>query len=230
MGITKTDFMRGMQCPKMLWLDKHKPGLRVIPQEIQARLDAGNDFGDKAMGMFGPYEEMTVYRPGTTIPDKKKMAEKTALHLRMGTPVICEAAFINYNNYCAADILRKTETGYDLYEVKNAVEVHEQFVRDAGFQFYIISRCGVRIGKIHIVIHGPDENNPFVPVDVTEQAKGYASWVNEHIWDLNRMQKEKEEVQATPGDQCTNPYECWYYGYCHGEKVLPQQIGIDEIG
>ena len=25
MGITKTDYIRGMQCPKMLWLDKHKP-------------------------------------------------------------------------------------------------------------------------------------------------------------------------------------------------------------
>ena len=72
MGITKTDFMRGMQCPKMLWLDKHRPGLRVIPPEVRARLDAGNDFGDRAMGMFGPYEEMTVYRPGTRIPDIKQ--------------------------------------------------------------------------------------------------------------------------------------------------------------
>ena len=63
MAITKTDFMRGMQCPKMLWLDKHKPKLKVIPPEVQRRLDAGNDFGDRAMGMFGPYEEMTVYLP-----------------------------------------------------------------------------------------------------------------------------------------------------------------------
>lgn len=23
MVVTKTDFMRGMQCPRMLWLDKH---------------------------------------------------------------------------------------------------------------------------------------------------------------------------------------------------------------
>ncbi len=61
---------------------------------------------------------MTVYRKGTRIPDKKAMAEKTAEHLRKGTPVICEAAFIYYNNYCAADILRRTETGYDFYEVK----------------------------------------------------------------------------------------------------------------
>lgn len=215
MAITKTDFMRGMQCPRMLWLDKHKPGLRVIPPEVQARLDAGNDFGDRAMGMFGPYEEMTVYLPGRKIPDKKAMLEKTRDALERGVEVICEAAFSNYNNYCAVDILRKTETGHDFYEVKNAPEVHEQFVRDAGFQNYIITRCGLKIGRIFIVIHGPDEEHPFVPVEVTAEAKGYYRWINDHIWDLNRMQKEREEVRTEPGRQCTEPYECWYYGYCH---------------
>lgn len=91
MAITKTDFMRGMQCRKMLWLDKHRPNLRVIPPEVQARLDAGNDFGDRAMSMFGPYEEMTVYLPGKQIPDKKAMIARPQEHLAKGTPVICEA-------------------------------------------------------------------------------------------------------------------------------------------
>lgn len=215
MAITKTDFMRGMQCRKMLWLDKHKPSLRVIPPEIQERLDAGNDFGDRAMGMFGPYEEMTVYLPGKQIPDKKAMIAKTQDALERGVEVICEAAFSNYNNYCAVDILRKTSSGYDFYEVKNASEVHDQFIKDAGFQYYIISRCGVKIEHIYIVTHGPDEENPFVPVEITSQAKAYYRWINEHIWDLNRMQKEKDEIQVEPGEQCTSPYECWYYGYCH---------------
>lgn len=215
MAITKTDFMRGMQCRKMLWLDKHKPSLRVIPPEIQERLDAGNDFGDRAMGMFGPYEEMTVYLPGKQIPDKKAMIAKTQDALERGVEVICEAAFSNYNNYCAVDILRKTSSGYDFYEVKNASEVHDQFIKDAGFQYYIISRCGVKIGHIYIVTHGPDEENPFVPVEITSQAKEYYRGINEHIWDLNRMQKEKDEIQVEPGEQCTSPYECWYYGYCH---------------
>ena len=215
MAITKTDFMRGMQCPKMLWLDKHKPNLKVIPPEVQQRLDAGNDFGDRAMAMFGEYEEMTVYRPGTTIPDTKAMAVKTAEHLEKGTPVICEAAFIYYNNYCAADILRRTETGYDLYEVKNASAVYDQFVRDAGFQYYIISRCRLNIGRIYIVTHGEDDENPFVLNDVTAKAKSYSKWINDNIWDLNRMQKQPEEVHVEPGEQCTKPYECWYYGYCH---------------
>ena len=215
MGITKTDFMRGMQCRKMLWLNKHKPNLKVIPPEIQKRLDAGNDFGDRAMAMFGEYEEMTVYRPGTTIPDTKAMIAKTTEHIEKGTPVICEAAFLYYNNYCAVDILRKTETGYDFYEVKNAPAVYDQFVRDAGFQYYIISRCKLNIGNIYIVTHGDDEENPFVVNDVTKTAKGYSKWINDNIWDLNRMQKQPEEIQITPGEQCLKPYECWYYGYCH---------------
>ena len=230
MGITKTDFMRGMQCRKMLWLDKHKPQLKVIPPEVQARLDAGNDFGDKAMAMFGPYEEMTVYLPGRKIPDKKKMAEKTQEHLRLGTPVICEAAFIYYNHYCAVDILKKTDTGYDFYEVKNAPEVHDQFIKDAAFQYYILTRSCVKIDHIYIVTHGPDEENPFVPNEITEEAKALSPWINDNIWDLNRMQKEREEIKTEPGDQCTNPYECWYYGYCHNSPKEEQlKLILDEL-
>ena len=230
MGITKTDFMRGMQCRKMLWLDKHKPQLKVIPPEVQARLDAGNDFGDKAMAMFGPYEEMTVYLPGRKIPDKKKMAEKTQEHLRLGTPVICEAAFIYYNHYCAVDILKKTDTGYDFYEVKNAPEVHDQFIKDAAFQYYILTRSCVKIDHIYIVTHGPDEENPFVPNEITEEAKALSPWINDNIWDLNRMQKEREEIKTEPGDQCTNPYECWYYGYCHNStKEEQMKLILDEL-
>ena len=217
MAMSKTSFMRGVQCPKMLWLDRHKPEQKIIPPYIQKRLDAGNNFGDQAMGMFGPYEEMTVYLPETTIPDTKKMIANTEDAIRRGVDVICEAAFSNYNNYCAADILRRTDDGYDLYEVKNSPEVDEQYIKDAGFQNYIISRCGVKIEHIYIVIHGKEEKKPFVPVDVTNQAKGYYNWINDNIWNLNRLQKELDEIQIKPGEQCSKPYECWYYGYCHNE-------------
>ena len=42
------------------------------------------------------------------------------------------------------------------------------------------------------------------------------------------MQKQAEEVMAEPGDQCCNPYECWYYGYCHGETRQQEQIEMEE--
>ena len=220
MGITKTDFMRGMQCPKMLWLDKHKPGLKVIPPEVQAKLDAGNAFGDEAMGMFGPFTEMTEYLPGTRIPNKTVMIQRTQEHLEKGTPVICEAAFSNYNNYCAVDILRKTGNGYDIYEVKNAPEVYPQFVKDAAFQYYIIKRCKISVQRVFIVIHGEDESSPFVPVEVTGEVKRLYKWINDHIWALNRMQKQREEIVMAPGEQCEKPYRCWYYDYCHAETLF----------
>ena len=113
--------------------------------------------------------------------------------------------------------------------MKNAAAVHGQFIRDAGFQYYIIRRCGVNIGRIFIVTHGPDGDNPFVPVDVTEEAKGYYSWINDHIWDLNRMWKEKEEIRVEPGEQCTTPYECWYIGYCRGLRKPPEQTRMEDI-
>ena len=227
MGITKTDFMRGMQCPRMLWLDKHRPELRVIPPEVQSRLDAGNDFGDRAMGMFGPYEEMTVYRPGTHIPDKKAMLARTAEHLALGTPVLCEAAFSFYNNYCAVDILRRTETGHDFYEVKNSPEVKDQFVRDAAFQFYIITRSGLKIDRVFLVLHGPEEEHPFLPAEITLQVRALYPWIDEHLWPLARIPRQREEVAAKPGPQCTDPYECWYYAYCHGLPRPNEQLAMD---
>ena len=227
MGITKTDFMRGLQCPRMLWLDRHRPSLRVIPPEVQARLDAGNDFGDRAMGMFGPYEEMTVYRPGTHIPDKKAMLARTAEHLSLGTPVLCEAAFSFYNNYCAVDLLRRTDTGHDFYEVKNAPEVREQFVRDAAFQFYIITRSGLKIDRVFLVLHGPEEAYPFLPVEITARVRALYSWVDEHLWTLARVPRQKEEIPVAPGPQCTDPYECWYYAYCHGLPRPNEQLAMD---
>ena len=66
--------------------------------------------------------------------------------------------------------------------------------------------------------HGPDEENLFVPVDVTREAKGYEKWINDHIWHLNRMQKQPDEVVIAPSDHCCDPYECWYYGYCHNDE------------
>lgn len=63
MGITKTDYIRVMQCPKMLWLDKHKPEEKISPPETQVLLDAGNKFGDRAMAMFGDFVEITTRKP-----------------------------------------------------------------------------------------------------------------------------------------------------------------------
>ena len=76
MPISKTDFVRGLQCEKMLWLDAHAPELKIIPPEVQARLDAGNAFGDDTMGIFGEYVETTAYKADGRL-DYAKMLQTT---------------------------------------------------------------------------------------------------------------------------------------------------------
>ena len=103
MPVSKTDFIRGLQCEKMLWLDAHAPEHKIIPPEIQQRLDAGNDFGDKVMGVFGAFTETTCYREDGRL-HFAKMIEKTKELLQKNERVICEGSFSWYGNFCAADI------------------------------------------------------------------------------------------------------------------------------
>ena len=226
MGVTKTDFMRGMQCPRMLWLDKHHPELKIIPPEVRQRLNKGNEFGDKMMGIFGPYVEVKEYYPGTTRPNKKEMVKKTQEYIDLGEPVICEAAFMDEDgNYCAVDILRRSaERGcWDMYEVKNSPEISEQFIKDAGYQAYLIRKIGLKLDKVFIIYHAEE---PCEIKEVTEQANNCALWVAENIDRLCAIKAQMEEVCCETGIQCVEPYECWYTGYCRmkerGELELPR--------
>ena len=131
-----------------------------------------------------------------------------------GLRFICEASFSFYGNYCAVDILRKTDNGYDIYEVKNSTAITEQHIKDAGFQRYLAIKCGVPVKRCFVVYNSGDEQNPFAIEEVTAIAKEYSRVVSEKIWDLNKIKFSKEEVETEMGLQCDFPYECWYKEYC----------------
>lgn len=216
MAISKTDFLRGLQCEKMLWLDKHKREEMIIPPEVQQRLDGGNAFGDNAMGIFGEYKEMTAFKEDGRL-DIKQMLLNTQNALEEGVGVICEAAFSYYGNYCAADILRKTEAGFFMYEVKNSDGIKEVFIQDVGYQKYIIGKCGVRIKKVYIITNGGEEEF-YKFNDVTNEARAHEALAAKKIWELNKIKFAADEVERPVGEQCLSPYRCWYYDYCHNKK------------
>ena len=237
MPVSKTDFVRGLQCEKMLWLDAHAPEHKIIPPEVQARLDAGNEFGDAAMGIFGAYAETTTYRDDGRL-HFAAMIEKTKELLENGEEIVCEAAFSWYGNYCAADILKREEKGYALYEVKNSYAVREEFIADLGFQSLILRKCGLPLTARKLILRGdvPAEEFPPSPyeqnaeflehngfiykiVDVTAQAKR-AEWLaSERVFPLGKLKKKDAPQPNIPtGEHCEKPYRCWYYEFCHGEK------------
>ena len=235
MPISKTDFIRGLQCEKMLWLDAHAPEYKIIPPEVQAKLDAGNEFGDTAMGIFGEYTETTTYREDGRLYFSA-MLEKTKECLENGTPVICEASFTWYGNFCAADILRKEGEGYTLYEVKNTYSARKEFIHDLGFQRLILRKCGVPLLASKLVLRGDTppadytgkdeaidgeerlEHGGFVYriVDVTKAAKRAEFLASQRIFELGKLKKKDAPIpDVSPDAQCDAPYRCWYYDFCH---------------
>ena len=57
--LSKSKYTGLWQCPKIAWLNKYKPEELVIDESTQARMDAGNEVGDLAMGLFGDFVEVT---------------------------------------------------------------------------------------------------------------------------------------------------------------------------
>lgn len=236
MPISKTDFIRGLQCEKMLWLDAHAPELRVIPPEIQAKLDAGNDFGDAVMSLFGAYVETTAYRADGRL-DFAAMLKKTQELILAGENVICEGSFSWYGNFCAADILKKDGAGYALYEVKNSQDVRKEFLLDLGFQRLIIRKCGVPLTSCFLILR--DDEKPLENekssgqgcvehvnhqgfalkiVDVTQQARAFEKTAETNIFPFGKIKKkDAPKPQRSIGAHCEKPYLCWYYDYCKGE-------------
>ena len=233
MGVSKTDFTRAFQCPKMLWLDAHKPQEKIIPPEVQAKLDAGNDFGDTAMGIFGEYKETTTLKDDGRL-DYAAMISKTQAWLQAKENVVCEGAFTWYGNYCATDILQKDGDGYALYEVKNTYAVRKEFLLDLGFQRYILRKCGITPTKSCLILRGDTPDGVEVPsegeviqkdgtmyriIDVTTAAKQAERVVDKNIFPFGKLKKKDTEMpDIRMGEQCEKPYRCWYYEYCQAHE------------
>ena len=238
MPISKTDFVRGLQCEKMLWLDAHAPELKMIPPEVQARLDAGNAFGDETMGIFGEYVETTAYKADGRL-DYAKMLQTTQELLQENCPIVCEAAFSWYGNYCAVDILKKDGDGYALYEVKNAPTARKEFITDLGFQRLIVKKSGVFVTSSYLIL--PCDNaetqeesvdkkyveyggRTYAIVDVTKAAKAVERVADTKVFALGKIKKKDAPMPCIAvGEHCNAPYRCWYYSHCHGEEKTEKE-------
>ena len=53
MNLSKSKYVRGLQCPKQLWLDKYKPEEYRVDESTQSAFNTGNIVGDLARKYFG---------------------------------------------------------------------------------------------------------------------------------------------------------------------------------
>lgn len=230
--LSKSRFCSGVQCPKMLWLKKYRPELFDDSVINQAVVATGNDVGDLAMGIFGEYTEVPYNRQ-----DLSSMLTVTADLLQKGVKTICEASFSYKGLFCSVDILKnKGNNHVELYEVKCATSVHEQYIPDVAFQNYVLKKLGFivdRVCLVHInkeyVRHGDiDIHELFMVEDLTEKANSLFDIVDHKVTYLRDYLKSTEEPPMEISECCKSPYVCGFWKYC--KKDLPDPNVFDLCG
>ncbi|MCB1175018.1 MAG: DUF2779 domain-containing protein [Leptospiraceae bacterium] len=221
--ISKSLFLRGLQCHKSLWLYKHKPEERRKPDaSLQATFNAGTEVGQLAQGLFpGGVEIDFDHR------NFNGMAKRTAELIEQGCNTIYEATFIRDGILVLVDILHKSRDGWQLFEVKSTASVKDYQILDTSIQWYVVShhlpltKAAVVHIDIDYVRKGElDLQKLFHVADITDSVLPLQSQIPAQLQQMHTVVNHEDQPDIEIGDHCLSPFECDFSDYCW--RSVPQ--------
>ena len=219
--LSKSQYLKGLQCPKALWLYRHQSDLAPpISEQKQWLFDSGHEVGILAQSYFDnghlidePYYEID------------KAINSTVTAVADGCDVIYEAtACPDDGAYSKIDVFKKV-TGantWDLIEVKQSMDIQDYHLDDIALQRYAFTGAGydvrksilMHLNREYVRIGELDPQGLFILEDCTDLAKSRMSKVAAKLAELLMGVNEKDEPEIAIGRQCNDPFECDYMAYC----------------
>lgn len=206
--LSKSKYIRGLQCDRALWLDVHNPRLAKYTREQMLRFDKGREF---------EYAFKATFPDGIDISAELKRnvdayPERTAQLLDKEEEIdLFEAGFSYDDVLVLADVVHKRADGsLDIYEVKSGNTLSETYRRDAALQHYVISHCR-EINTFSVVYANPAGG--FITKDLTEALQAQHEEIEKNIATMKDIIRGGEPATPT-GQHCLEPYACPYQHYC----------------
>lgn len=201
--LSKSRFVAGWQCNKLLWLTVHEPEAPELQVDIvlQDRFDQGTEVGLVARRQF----------PGGVLIDlphhDPSRVEATRRALDAGAPAIFEATFIEDRVYVAIDVLERTPDGFTLIEVKSSTKLKDEHIPDVAIQVYVARRAGIDVRRAEVMhlntdFRHPDRGELFIREDVTAEVEAL-------LPQIPQMVREQLEVLEGPIPQIPVGTQCW---------------------
>jgi len=228
--LSKSRYIRGLQCTKALYLDTYHSDLARVSAETRRKFVEGRGFESIFKGLFP--DGIDVSRmAGPRFRDIHKITSE--LLSTPGERVLFEAGFIYDDVLVLADVLHRREDGsICIYEVKNSTKVSQTIRNDVYLQHYVISHCLDNISSFEVVYRNNEyatdmpQEELFLKEDLTREAVEKEAFVMSQIADF-KMVIAGLEPPVSMGEQCNSPYECPYQDYCRG--AMPIQINLQDI-
>lgn len=216
MSLSKSQYIRGLQCEKSLWLHKYRPDLRKISQQSDVTMTTGITVGELAHDLFPNGESIQF-----DSKDFQGMVRKTKELIEQGAKTIYEASFSHDGVFVMCDILHKEGDGWQMIEVKSATNVKEYYLNDIAMQWYTLSCCNIPLSSACVAVidssytrNGDLEvDKLFKIIDVTLDAQSRQEDVSRNLMRLNPI-LEGEMPEILIGSHCNDPFGCDYIDHC----------------
>ncbi len=224
-GLSKSKLMSFRQCPKKLWLEKHRPDLAEVDPGLQAIFDMGHDIGAVAQRLYDTGGGVLIEYD----KDLRTAVERTNELLKTLPSVpLFEATFVRNGLLVRADVLERGKDGPRLIEVKSSTGVKDEHVADCAIQAWVMDSSTVRPRAV-VLAH---VNNQFVyagdgqyrglltEADLTARVRPLRGEVAGWVREAKRVLA-GPEPNAEIGRRCRRPYECQFQGHCWKKTEFP---------
>jgi hypothetical protein len=222
MRLSKSQYIRGLQCHKALWQYHHRrERMTAADANREALFASGHEVGQLAQALFPGGREIAFDYQRIDL-----MIEETARLIESGIDIIYEATFASGELLAMADILVRRGDHWDVYEVKSSTRVKPWHLQDAAFQWRVLGDH-LRLGKAYIVhidtrYRRQGELDPrqlFRIMDVTDSVTQLQADLAARLEPMLAMLAGSEPEIAI-GAQCNSPYECDFKAWCW--QAVPQ--------
>ena len=219
--ISKSQYIKGIQCPRALWLYRNRKDLaQEITEGTQFIFDSGHEVGVLAQQYFG--EGIEITEPYYKIDQAIRSTNQA---VKQGKGIIFEAtACAETGAYSKIDILKKVDGSgtWDLIEVKSSTGVKDYHIDDMALQRHAFSGAGYRIRE-SILMHinnsyvrsgNLDLQALFTLEDCTAIVEERLAEVGSKVEELIKVINSRIEPEIEIGGHCTRPFECDFTPYC----------------
>ncbi len=231
--LSKSTFLRGLQCHKSLYLNRYKPELRdELSATQKAIFQRGHDVGKLARELFpGGIDSSPVDR------NYAGAVKSTSELIKGGAKVIYEAAFLFNDVLCLGDILVRGRGGWKLYEVKSSTGLKDVYIPDAAIQYYVMTGCGITLTDISIVYLNNqyvrqgdlDLDELFTIESVLDQVESIQDKIEEQVDVLKKVLGRKKVLEIDIGPHCSDPYDCDFIGHCWDHVPSPSVFELNRL-
>jgi hypothetical protein len=217
--LSKSTFLRGLQCHKSLYLNRYQRNLRdEISPEQEAIFATGREVGVLAQGLFPGGVRS---KPPNSF-DFQRAVEVTGELIAAGKDIIYEAAFQHEQVLALVDILVRDGDDWRAYEVKSSTSVKDVYLPDAAIQYYIMRGQGIQLADISIVHLNTDYvrqgeldlEQLFTLVSIHSEVIAIQPELPGLVVELKGVLEGGVVPDILIGPQCSDPYPCDFIGHC----------------